>query len=316
MTKLKLLIVITATLAALVFLALILFFIFKPKVAGIYVDATPSATVFINGEQVGTTPYKGTRDPGDVVLKIVPKEQPATPITPYETKVSLLNGVETVVRYNFGPSDDMGSGEVISFEKIAKGETSLAIVSIPDSAEIVIDNDIKAFAPHKTSSIKPGDHTLILSVKGYQDKTVRLKTHEGYKLTAIVTLARLDKNAVPVSITPTPTTSSGPSATPTPISGPTVLILPTSTGTLRVRKEAKTGSEEIGTVTSGQSYPYLDRDTVTGWFKISFDGKEGWVSSQYARKVEVKVSGTVTITPTKKPVTVTPTPVASPTLSG
>ncbi len=311
-------------LAALVFLALILFYLFKPKVAGIYIDASPSSTVFINGEQVGTTPYRGTRDPGDVVLKIVPKDQPAIPITPYETKVSLLNGVETVIRYNFGPTDDMSSGEIISFEKIAKGETSLAIVSIPDSAEIVIDNDIKAFAPHKSSSIKPGDHTLVLSVKGYQDKTVRLKTHEGYKLTAIVTLARLDKNAIPVSITPTPSTASNAaSATPTPIGGPSVLILQTSTGTLRVRKEAKTTSEEIGEVKSGENYPYLDRDTVTGWFKISFDGKEGWVSPQYAKKVEVKVSGTptpsktVSATPTKRPIiTATPTPSVAPTIPG
>jgi hypothetical protein len=48
----------------LLLIAAILFFILKPKVAGIYVESTPISTVFIDGEEVGMTPYRGTRSPG------------------------------------------------------------------------------------------------------------------------------------------------------------------------------------------------------------------------------------------------------------
>jgi len=289
------------------------FFALKPKVAGIYIDAVPVASVFVNGKEMGNTPYKVTQEPGEVVLKLVPKDLSQTNLFPYETRVALLPGVETVVRHTFGSTEDSGSGEIISFEKVSKTETSLAIVTIPDGAEITIDNGTQVFGPHKTSSISAGDHTLLIKAKGYADRTVKVKTHEGYKLTAIVTLS---KNPIGFVATPTPT------PTPTQIqSGTVVQILPTAGGTVRVRKEAKTTSEELGVAKSGETYPYLDRDTVTGWFKITFEGKEGWVSSQYAKKVELKPSGSPTPTPTKaitaKPSPIlTPTPQVSPTLGG
>lgn len=285
----RLFIVIFAVVVLLIF-GTIIFFVFKPKVAGIFVDTIPSSIVYMNGQEVGSTPFKVTQAPGEVVLKLVPKDGG---LLPYETKVPLLSGVQTVVRYTFGSSQNTGSGEIISFEKIAKGETSLAVVSIPDSAEITIDDTIKVFAPYKTSAIQKGDHTLVVRAKGYQDRTIRVKTNEGYKLTAVVTLAK-SENSIASLQSPTPTPS------PTPIqTTEKVLILNTATGKLRVRKEPKTGSEEIGEVRAGEEYPFLERDPVTGWFKIIYsEGNEGWVSSQYARIAGSKPTSINTPTPT------------------
>jgi hypothetical protein len=313
MKKLKKLFIIISILCLLLFIGMILFLVLKPKVAGIYIDATPSATVLVNGKEMGSTPFRMTQKPAEVVIKLIPKDINQTALFPYETRVSLLPGVETVVRHTFGAAEESGSGEIISFESIAKNETSLAIVTIPDGAEITIDNGSKVNGPYKTSSISSGDHTILIKAKGYADRTVKVKTHEGYKLTAIVTLS---KNPVGFVATPTPSPS------PTQIqSGTVVQIAQIAGGTVRVRKEPKTSAEELGVAKSGETYPYLDRDTVTGWYKITFEGKEGWVSPQYAKKVELKPSGSVTPTPTKgvtaKPSSLTtPTPQVSPTLGG
>jgi hypothetical protein len=295
--KLKLLLFIILGFVILILFGIILFLALKPKVAGIYIDTNPPSEVAIYGEKKGETPYRALLDPGEVTLHLFPKSE--SPLrNSYETKVTLLPGVETVIRHSFGATYDTSSGEVISFEKIGKNETSLTIVSIPDEAHITIDGTIEGTAPYKTSAISEGEHTVLVSAEGYMEKTVKVKTHKGYKLTAIVTLAK-------GAVTQTPTPTQLPS--PTPIPASVIQILSTPTGTLRVRKEPKTGSEELGEVKSGESYPYLDRDQITGWYKIRFnEGMEGWVSPQYAKKIDNKIS----VTPTQKvpSLTVTKTP--------
>jgi len=63
--------------------------------------------------------------------------------------------------------------------------------------------------------------------------------------------------------------------------------LSTPTGFLRVRSEPSTAGEEVAQVDPGDRFPYLETDEDTGWFKIEYeDGEEGWVSNQYAKKVE------------------------------
>jgi hypothetical protein len=62
-----------------------------------------------------------------------------------------------------------------------------------------------------------------------------------------------------------------------------VKILPTPTGWLRVRAGAGLNHEEVAKVNQGESYELLEE--ASGWSKIKLsDGKEGWVSSQYASK--------------------------------
>ena len=145
-----------------VFLILVISFLvigsFKPKVAGIYIETTPSSTVWLNGVQVGVTPFRDTMKQGETIIRLVPNSFSQTPLSPYETKVKLVSGVETVIRYDFGPTDDFSAGELISFEKSERKETSLVAVTVPDSTEFVIDQGIRAFTPYKTSSITAGEH--------------------------------------------------------------------------------------------------------------------------------------------------------------
>jgi hypothetical protein len=305
MGKIKMLLFLTGIIVVLLIIGAILFFLLKPKVAGIYISTEPPSLVFINGEDMGTTPYRGMRDPGEVVLKLA---VPGGVTVPYETRVALLPGVETVVRRTFGNSLDTSSGEIISFEKIGKEETSLAVVSTPDSAEFTIDGTARAFTPYKTSALLEGDHTIVFTARGYADKTIKVKTHKGYKLTAIVTLAKNGTGSLSETPVPSPVPEKR-------LTESLVEISQIAGGVLRVRTEPKTTSEELGLVESGKSYPYLDTDT-SGWFKIEYEsGKEGWVSSQYAKKIPNPEVSRVP-SPTQVKLSPTPIPTVTPVIPG
>lgn len=260
---------------SLVLLAGLVFFgldYINPKGAGLYIETEPTAAVYIDSEQVGRTPYRETREPQEVIVKLVP-ESFDTPLVPYETKITLTPGVETVIRRQFGQTEETSSGEIISFEKAEKDETSLAVVSIPDSAQVYTDGDISGFAPHKTSAILPGEHTIKLTASGYQDKSLVINTHEGYKLTAVVKLAISNEK----------TQIDEPQEEPKE-EEKKVTIENTPTGFLRVREEPSTLATELGQVEPGEEYLLVSTDEDTGWFEIRFTEEEtGWISNNYAR---------------------------------
>jgi uncharacterized protein YgiM (DUF1202 family) len=269
---------------------LIVFFVvgyFKPQKAGLLIETEPSSMVYINGEQVGRTRYETTTKPGEIVVKLVP-ESMDKPLAPYETKISLVSGVKTIIQRNFAESEQESSGVIVSFEKTAVKEVSIAIISTPDSAQVTIDGQVRGFTPFKSSAITSGEHTIGLSASDYEEKSIDVRTYENYKLTAVFKLAPS------VSIT---------SPTPQPASSPEskeqqeVEILPTSTGFLRVRNEPSTLAKEIGQVEPGKKYKLLTTDQDTGWYQIEFKASEadgtaitGWISNQYAKIVESKTS--------------------------
>lgn len=59
---------------------------------------------------------------------------------------------------------------------------------------------------------------------------------------------------------------------------------------LNVRQAPATGSAIIGKVTNGQTLNVTARQT--GWLKISYNGKVGYVSSQYTKETSTTNSGT------------------------
>lgn len=68
-------------------------------------------------------------------------------------------------------------------------------------------------------------------------------------------------------------------------SQPKVRILPTGVGFLRVRSGASTAFTEITKVDPGDEFPLLEEKG--NWYRIMLDdGREGWIISSYAQKVE------------------------------
>jgi len=246
----------------------------KPKKAGILIETTPSSTVFINGAQVGKTPYKGTFNPGEIDLKLVPDAN-GGPLVLFETRLLLNSGIETVVKREFGETFDLSGGEIVSFEKTGERNPSIAVVTDPDSAQISIDGRAYGFAPYKTSQITSSAHQVAVSLNGYLEKTVNVKAISGYKLTLMVKLVK-DFN----KIEPTPT----PSATPAPQIK--VEILSTPNGFLRVRESSSTTSDEIARVNPKDTFLLIEESEDKDWYKIEYEvGKTGWISSQYAKKL-------------------------------
>jgi len=244
---------------------------FKPTKAGLLIETVPESIVYINGDEVGKTKFDQTFKEGELEIKLVPVSD--KPLMPYETRVELESGVKTIVQRNFGETEDQSSGAIISFERNNTEASEVSIVSIPDTASVAIDGQIRGNTPFKTDAISEGEHNLRISSVGYNDKDINVKIFKGYRLTAVFKLTPKSQDITnDVVVTPSPK----------PEGVKMARIKDTSTGFLRVRKEPSTLSEELFQVKPDEEYPVEDIDEETKWVKIEYqEGKTGYVSDQY-----------------------------------
>lgn len=271
-------------------------FFAKAGTGALQISTTPKATVYIDGEQKGTTPYFNDKiEAGEHTIKLVP--EPTTDnLVSWEGRVNLAPGIITVINRSLGKTEAESSGEILALEKITSRDTaSLAVVSIPDQAMVKINGEPKGFAPVLLEKLTPGDYQVIVSSAGYEEKTITAQTVAGYKLTVNVQLSQKIEGiaeATPSAETeeeeaeasPTPKASPKPSLTPP--SKPYVKIKETPTGWLRVRMEPSTSATEAAKVYPGEMFPYLNEEK-NGWYKIEYEeGEEGWISGVYADLVE------------------------------
>lgn len=245
----------------------------SPTKAGLQVRTNPQAQVFINGDQAGNTPLESdSYSPGEITLRLVPIAVDS-PLSTWETKLTLAPGIKTVVRRDFGETATTSSGEVLSFEKIPGNEAGLTIVSSPDSAQVKLNGQVKGFTPIRIDSLGQGEHDIVVSHPGYAEKTIKARTESGYRLTVVAMLAQTEE---PVE-----------EEKKEEIIETKVEILSTPVGFLRVREEASTASTELGRVEPEKTYVFVEENEDSTWFKIEYEsGREGWVSAQYAKKVE------------------------------
>ncbi len=283
-------------------------FIFRGKFLGrggpaaLQISSTPSATVFLDGNSMGITPFFNDKlEPGEHTVRLVP-EATTDQLVPWEGKVNLAPNILTVINRTFGSSEDESSGETLSLEKIGqKDSSSLEVISVPDQAVVKVDGEPKGFAPVLIEDLSAGDYQVTVSAPGYEEKTISAHTVTGYKLTVTVQLAKEkeeEEEATPsaeieeeeekeeegeAEATPTPKTGATPTAS---VDKPYVRIKDTPTGWLRVRLGPSTSATEAAKVNPGETYPYLD-ETENGWHKIEYEeGEEGWVSGTYSELVE------------------------------
>jgi hypothetical protein len=274
------------------------------KKAALQVNSTPKATVFINSEHVGQTPYVDENlKEGEVVVKLVP-ETNGTTLGTWEGRVKLVSGILTVVTRTLGATEEESAGYVLTLEPISDNTKSgLTVVSTPDRAIITLNGEPKGFAPLSLDSIDEGDQEVLISLPGYQEQRVKAKAVKGYKLMINVQLARSvekeeDKEATP-SAQPTTKDANDTTGTPTPtkkaektasasakLARPYVTIKSPDIGWVRVRSEPSTTAEELTKVYDGESFKLLDTNPA-GWYQIEYlTGKKGWISGKYAEKYQ------------------------------
>lgn len=256
----------------------------KSQKAKISVESNPSATVYIAGEEVGKTPYQGIWEAGEVIIKLVPGD----PLVPYETKVNLLADRQTLIKRDFGSSEEASGGQIISYEKVGANETSLSLLSTPDYAQVSIDGNIRGFSPIMNYSVSSDTHQVVVTKIGYLDNTFEVSTQKGYKAVVVV---KLIATGEPIA---SPSASVSPSPTPASVTNVYVQILDTPSGFLRVRAEGSTTSNEIARVKPGDKLLFVSQDAKGEWYQVVYaegevyakGDKKGWVFSQYAKKLD------------------------------
>ncbi len=286
------------------------------KKAALSVNANPRASIFLDGEHLGSTPYYNEAlKAGEFVLKIVP-ESTGQALMPWEGRVSLSPGILTVVNRELGLTQDDSFGEILSFEPLAdKNTVSVSVVTTPDGAVVNLDGEPRGFAPLTLDNITEGDHILLVSSPGFKERTIKAKTVKGHKLIASVQLGR-DTTPPPaeeptdeptVSPSPSPKPTGSPTATPkataspkpsgspkaaaSPLPRPYVQIK-SDTGWVRVRtgpgpENAVIKDAEDNEVKVYEPNQFSLLDENNGWYKITYEtGKTGWISGKYAEKFE------------------------------
>ncbi|EKE06337.1 MAG: hypothetical protein ACD_19C00016G0010 [uncultured bacterium] len=258
----------------------ILFFLglFKEQEAGILIESDPISKIYINGVEVGVTPYESNRKSGEVRVKIKPEQLGDQIFDDYETKINLIPGVKTIIKRTFKFSDENTSGIVVSFEKIGGDQAFVTAVSIPDNAQILIDGKNYGFTPLRIK-VQAGDHTLSILSDKYLEKTLPIKVYKGYKLTASVKLAKIEEQQQQQVV-----------LSESIVNLNSIRINKTDIGFLRVRSGANTGFPEVGQVKPDEVYEVIEEGENGKWYKIKFlnsDGNEieGWVSAEFVTKI-------------------------------
>ena len=237
-----------------------------PRKAGLEVLGYPSAKVYLDGKEVGMTPYKSTTLlPGRVSVRLV------NGTDEWQKDIPLVNNANTIVNWEFGSGKTKGGGYVLYVEATGdKARAELLVNSKPEKAAVAIDGEIKALSPVVIPDLGEGDKQVTISFPSFKTINLFVKSLKGYQL---VLEAELQENEV--------IKEEGPQVLPTPTAvGPTVKIRETETGWLRVREEPSNASAEVGKVNPGESYALLEEQN--GWYKIAL----GWISAKYADKVE------------------------------
>ncbi len=268
------------------------------KLGELRVESAPAASVFLDNKHLGRTPFKDKVAAGAYTMKIVP-EGTTQQLASWQGSVSVGPNLLTYVNANLAESELASAVDVLWLEKISGKTSELSVTTNPDGASVLVDDENRGVTPLSLTDIATGDHSVTVTSPGFLSRTLKIKTTPGYRVIAYLKLA-LSAAGTP-SPTPTPETTGTPTPTKTPkptpktatssastVPDPTkpfVIIKDTPTGFLRVRMEPTTSATESARVNPGEKYHI--EEAKSGWYQIKYDGtNKGWISGQYAEKVE------------------------------
>ncbi|KKP60412.1 MAG: hypothetical protein UR54_C0013G0003 [Candidatus Roizmanbacteria bacterium GW2011_GWA2_34_18] len=258
------------------------FFIFdkQNEYGKMKIISSPAASVFLNSTLIGKTPYEDKYKVGEYLLKLIP-ETMATDTASWNGKINIYKNSLTYVNRELGSSDIASAGEIFTTVKMTKkpqnaGSGEVYVETEPQGAIITLDSDEKGVAPAIMENVLRGEHELSVFMPGFFRRTQKVNVDSGYRVNAAFKLA-IDQSSPLAKVTEDKQATSSAKTAKTKIT-----IKDTPTGWLRVREEPTLNASESGKVNPGETFDLLDEQD--GWYKINFDGKDGWISSQYSMK--------------------------------
>ncbi len=285
MKKILFVIVPALLIALLIFLSIQYTNANRSQKGALQVTSSPGSKVYLDNRYIGATPLSKT-DPSDMIqagnytIRLVPIN---ASLSEYQEKITISTGILTVVDRKFRKGA-LSEGYVISLTPLFdKNKAELEVISFPTDAKIELDANEIGKTPFLYKKPTESDHLLKINKNGYKEKTVRIRTPAGYRLTVIAYLGVISGGAEEDAATPTKIPLS-PTPSPSPTAGAAkVLILNTPTGFLRVRASYNITAAIVTTVSPGDTFPLLGEQD--DWLEIKLtDGRSGWISSQYAKK--------------------------------
>jgi len=242
------------------------------------VISQPAAEVFLEGESLGNSPLSKTVQTGEYNLEI--KKEGYFPRT---LKVAVKEG------YRLNISANLSLNPFPTEEKeITSGSKKIKILDLSTAEPLLLADYalwVKGvvFWAEKGEEKKSYNYLLTAEGKLYDLEGSEVSLTSLSKQTEVVTLGYLGESGQGLSTAASSILGELRTALfPTPAQ---VLILDTGVGFLRVRSGPGTNYSKIGEVKPGEKYDYLGSARDGGWYKIDFNGREGWVISQYAKKV-------------------------------
>src|SRR5258708_15791650 len=213
MKKLLFILIPALLLALLFFLGYQYVFNFHSKKGALQVTSQPASKVYLDNTYLGQSPLCKC-DAGDMLttgnytIRLVPLD---ASLSEFQEKIAVSEGVLTVVDRKFG-KDSLSEGSVISLSPLSdKKSTQLLVVSFPQGSHVFLDDNDIGTSPLLYNKPTESDHAIRVSKEGYKDKTIRIRTPLGYKLTAAVYLSTSDETVS------TSASSSAAIASPSPI---------------------------------------------------------------------------------------------------
>lgn len=235
----------------------------KPK-SGISVLSTPDgAAVFLDGKEVGKTPYEDKNLSVKNFLVKIEKDQAI-----WQGKISLVAGTVTVINRDLSKDISSFSGEILTLKR---GQ-GITIISNPGEASIEIDGNAFGKTP-QTLDIASGEHVILLTHTNYLNRSIKANLPDGFNLTVVSDLSLSEADLTTIS-------------TPVITQTPEVIVRSTPTGFLRVRDKASTGGKEVAQVKPGDSLILLEEQGNWDRVRLS-DGTEGFVSASYVEKKQL-----------------------------
>lgn len=236
----------------------------------------PVAEVFLNGQSIGDAPLSKSLEPGEYDLELKKDGYFSRSI-----KVSVKEGFRLNVSANlaFNPFPSEPKQLSAPNSNLTVWDLSLSSSTLAGDAASWVAGAV-FWAPRLES---PTEYHFFLTAEGklYDATGSEVSLDSLLQISEKRTIGYLGVSAEELSSAASATLSSLASRLyPTP---PQVQILDTGIGYLRVRSGPGKSYDEIGRATVGSKYTYLAQQS--GWYKIDFNGREGWVSADFAKKL-------------------------------